>query len=78
MESAVTLDEALRLVRQLSLIDKVRLMEAIAPQIKQELLTTQVQSRQSLRGLWRGIDITDADITNLRQDMWSNFPREDI
>ena len=78
MESAVTLDEALRLVRQLSLIDKVRLMEAIAPQIKQELLTTQVQPRQSLRGLWRGIDITDADITNLRQDMWSNFPREDI
>ena len=78
MESAVTLDEALRLVRQLSLIDKVRLMEAIAPQIKQDLLTTHVQPRLSLRGLWQGINIIDADITKLRQDMWSNLPGEDV
>ncbi len=33
---------------------------------------------RSLRGLWSdlGIDITEADIREIRQEMWGNFPRE--
>ncbi len=73
----MTLEEALTVVKQLSLIDKVRLMEVIAPQIKQELLTQQPRPRKSMRGLWRGIDITDADIAEIRQEMWQTFPREE-
>lgn len=36
--------------------------------------------RKSLYGLWanRGIDITEEDIAEIRQEMWGNFPREDI
>ena len=74
----VTLEEALQVVEKLSLIDKVRLLEAIAPQITQALIAKQSQPRKSLRGLWRGIDTPESDIDNLRDEMWRNFPREDI
>ncbi len=34
--------------------------------------------RPSLYGLWSDLDIeiTQADITELRQEMWGNFPKE--
>ncbi|MBR8835851.1 MAG: hypothetical protein DSM106950_17980 [Stigonema ocellatum SAG 48.90 = DSM 106950] len=78
MEKAVTLEEALELVKQLSLVDKVRLIEQVAPQIERELITTQPKTRKSLRGLWRGSDITESDIAEVRQQMWEKFPREDV
>lgn len=36
------------------------------------------QPRRSLYGLWSdlGIEITAADIAEVRQEMWGNFPRE--
>ena len=35
--------------------------------------------RKSLWGLWRGLDdITEEDIAEARQEMWGNFPRDDI
>ena len=37
MDKAITLESALELVKQLSLVDKVRLIEQIAPQIEHEL-----------------------------------------
>lgn len=76
--SSPSLEEALQVVQHLSLIDKVRLLEEVAPQIKQELIGKQNQPRKSLRGLWKGVDITEADIAALRQEMWGNLPRGDI
>ncbi|MBD2773217.1 hypothetical protein [Iningainema tapete] len=78
MEKVVTLEEALELVKQLSLVDKVRLIEQVAPQIERELTNAQPQPRKSLRGLWRGSNITESDIAEARQQMWGNFPREDV
>jgi hypothetical protein len=78
MEKAVTLEDALELVKQLSLVDKVRLIEQVAPQIEKELIAVQAQQRISLRGLWKDSNITDSDIAEVRQQMWSNFPREDV
>ncbi|MCZ7570127.1 MAG: hypothetical protein M5U01_16290 [Ardenticatenaceae bacterium] len=78
MENGVTLDQVLDLVQQLSLVDKVRLIERVAPQIERELETVQPTPRKSLRGLWQGIDITDEDIAAARQEMWGNFPRNDF
>ncbi len=78
MEKTVTLGEVLNLVKQLSLIDKVRLIERTAPQIKQELTDVQPVPRKSLRGLWRGVDITEEDIAEARHEMWGNFPRDNI
>jgi hypothetical protein len=35
-------------------------------------------SRKSYKGMWAdlGINITDQDIAEARQEMWGNFPRE--
>ena len=78
MENAVTLEEALALVRQLSPVDKARLIERIAPDIERELKTARPTQRRSLRGLWRGLDITAEDIAQGRREMGGNFLREDI
>ena len=78
MERVVTLEEALELVKQLSPVDKTRLIERIVPDIERELKTARPTPRKSLRGLWRGLDITEEEIAEARRGMWSNFPREDI
>ena len=78
MPKTVTLEEVLTLASQLSLVDKVRLIEGVAPQIERELATTHPIPRKSLRGLWRGLDITPEDIAEARHEMWGNFPRKDI
>lgn len=75
----MTLKEIIDQVKQLSLADKVRLIEQVAPQIKRELRAAQlVAPRKSLRGIWRGVDITEDDISQARSEMWANFPREDV
>jgi hypothetical protein len=78
MENSVTLQEALALVRQLSPIDKARLIEQIVPDIERELQAARTRPRKSLRGLWRGLDITEEEIAEARREMWGSFPREDI
>lgn len=56
----------------------MRLIEQIAPQIEKELTNIQPKPRQSLRGIWRGANISESDINEVRKEMWSKFPREDI
>lgn len=73
----MTSGEALDLVQQLSPVDKARLIERIVPDIKRELQAAQATPRKSLRGLWRGLDITEEEIAEARQEMWGMFPRED-
>jgi hypothetical protein len=78
METTATLDEIMDLVHQLSPLEKVRLIERIAPQIERDLQKAQGAPSTSLRGLWQGLDITAEEIDDLRREMWSDFPREDI
>lgn len=33
---------------------------------------------RSLEGMWKGVDITEEDIDEIRREMWANFPREDF
>lgn len=74
----MTLEEILTLTNQLPLIDKLRLIERITPQITKELMTAQSKQRKSLRGLWQGVNISESTIAEARQEMWSRFPSEDI
>ena len=76
MEGVVTLEEAL--VKQLSPVDKARLIERMALDIEGDLKTIRPAPRKSLRGLWRGLGITEEDIAEARREMWDNFPREDV
>jgi hypothetical protein len=78
MEDTRAFETIVNLADRLSLVDKVRLIEQLVPRIKRELKTTQATPRKSLRGLWRGLDITEEDIAEARREMWSSFPREDI
>ncbi len=34
--------------------------------------------RPQLRGLWTGAQVTEDDIVEVRREMWSNFPRDDV
>ena len=72
----ITVDKIVELTAQLSISDKLRLIERIVPQIDREVKA--IRKPQSLRGIWRGLDITDEDIQDIRTEMWRNFPREDI
>ena len=74
MGNAVTLEEALVVLRQLSPVDKARLIERIAPDIERELKAAR-SAHKSLRGLWRGLDTTPDDIAEARREMWGGFPR---
>ena len=78
MGEAVTLEEALTRVRELSPVDKARLIERILPDIERELKTARTRPPKSLRGMWRGLDITKEEIAEARREMWGEFPREDI
>ena len=75
---AVNLDEIIKLSDQLPLADKVRLLEHLAPRISKEYLTGVASPRKSLRGLWKGVDITEEDIAEVRREMWAGFPRDDV
>lgn len=76
----MTLEEVLILVKQLSLVDKVRLIERVAAEIERGLMVTRLAPRQSLWGLCAdlGTAPSAADIDQVRREEWANFPREDI
>lgn len=70
------IDELVESVEGWSIDQKFRLVERILSQIKQNVPAT--EPRESLRGLWKGVDISAEDIDEARREMWGNFPREDI
>jgi hypothetical protein len=78
MADSVTLEEVLNLAKQLSPLDRIRLIEQITPQLKRDLVVVPSQPRKSLRGIWKGIDIGEADIAEVKVEVSDNFPREDI
>jgi len=78
MAEAATLERLLELAKRLSARDKIRLIERIAPQIEHELRSCSPGERRSLRGLWRGLDVSEEDIAQARRESWAEFPREDI
>lgn len=78
MAQSISVDEIIRLAERLSLPEKVRLLERLAPTIAREAETEHRLPKVSLRGLWKGIDISSDDIAEARREMWSSFPRQDI
>lgn len=77
MGETVTLDAVLDLASRLTVVDKIRLIERVAPQIEEEVEGRERQPRKSLRGACRGLDVSDEDIAAVRREMWAGFPRED-
>ncbi len=78
MQKTATLEDVLTLTKLLSPFDRVMLIQNLAQQVKRDLILTRPKPRPSLRGAWKGINIRAEEITELRSEMWKNFPREDI
>jgi hypothetical protein len=78
METAVKLEKVIHLASKLSLLEKVKLIEAIAPQIEQEIMPR--KPKKSLYGLWADLgQAPSAEIIDqARREAWAGFPREDI
>ena len=77
-EEAVTLEEVMKLAVQLSPLDKVRLIERIAPGIERELTTRSRPPGRSLLGLLKDLGPAPGadDIDAARQEAWASFARD--
>jgi hypothetical protein len=78
MQHQVTVEQVLEMTKKLSITEKVRLIERITPQITPDLKAIRKKPRRSLRGLWRGVNISSEDIDEARSELWQGFPRDDI
>lgn len=66
------------MARALSPIEKIRLVEDVMTTLEKDLSEQVKMPRKSLYGLWADVDISAEDIDTARNEMWGNFPREDI
>jgi hypothetical protein len=77
-----TFKEVLSLAKQLTPGQKLRLIEAIVPDLEEPLQRAEAGEKplRSLYGLWKdfGVSISAEEIDEARREMWGNFPREDI
>ena len=76
----MTLQEVLKLAKQLTPIDKVRLIQQLTPDLEQELARQKPQPTKSLWGLCADLGTAPSteEIALTRREEWNNFPREDI
>ena len=75
------LDSIVEQVRQLSPLDRVRLVEQVMEILEEDLREQPPQKRRrSLLGVLSeyGPAPSEEDIAEARREMWGNFPREDI
>jgi len=72
------LEQVKGLARQLSPLDKLRLIENLTRDVESSLQTKVTSQRRSLRGLLKGCLISAEEIDQARREMWGNFPREDV
>lgn len=80
MADMISFDEVEALALGLSPIEKVRLMECLAATLEQDLKEQRKAPLPSLHGLLADLGPAPSaeDIDEVRREMWSNFPREDI
>jgi hypothetical protein len=77
-KGTVTLEQVMSLARQLPPLEKIRLVEQIAPEIERDM--SGLTGRKSLLGLCADLGPAPSldEIDRVRQEMWAGFPREDI
>ena len=75
----ITLESVLSQARQLSATDKVRLLEAVLPEIATAVEGSVTERLQSCHGLLSDLGPAPSsdDIDEVRKEMFSDFPRAD-
>lgn len=76
----MTLQEVLKLAKQLTPIDKVRLIQQLTPDLEKELAQQKPHPKRSLLGLCADLGTAPSaeEIDLTRSEIWNSFPREDI
>ncbi len=74
MRINLNLKNAINMVKMLSVVEKVKLIRYLTAQVESELARQQCVPRKSLRGLWRGLDISEQEINSVRAEIWGSFP----
>ena len=74
----VTLEQVIALARQLPPLEKVRLIERIAPEIERDI--RQQRPSKSLLGLCADLGPAPSaeDIDEIRLEMWAGFPSRNL
>jgi hypothetical protein len=73
----VSLKDVIKLAKQLSSVDKLRLIQEITPDLERELMYTSPIPRKSLWGLCADLGKAPSteEIDQSRSEEWINFPR---
>ena len=79
-DDAVTLEDVVKLAQQLSPVDKVRLIERVAPELERDLAAHPGGASRSLLGLLKdlGPAPSDEEIDAARREAWASFPRDEV
>lgn len=79
MHRNVIFEDVLKLVQQLSPVEKMRLIERVAPEIERELIAGQSRPGVSLLGIVKDLGPAPSatEIDACRREAWATFPRED-
>lgn len=77
-DSTVELATVIGLARELTPLEKVRLVEEVMTLLEEDLIEQKSSPRRSLYGILPGADVSAEEIIEARKEMWRNFPREDI
>jgi len=80
MSAVASLDQVLSMAAQLSAVDKVRLIEELAPRIEQDLRAMRPTQLKSLLGLCADLGPAPSaeEIDAARREAWVGFPHEDV
>lgn len=78
--STITVDMAVDVLRKLRPRDRIKAITIVLSETEYDLPASKPVKRKSLYGLWKDLNVhlTAEDIDQARQEMWANFPREDI
>jgi hypothetical protein len=76
----MTLEQVLTIANQLSLADRLRLIERILPDFQVALTNVNPMPKRSLYGLCADLGSAPSaeDIDEMRQEAWANFGEEEM
>lgn len=79
-DDGVTLEEVLKLAKQLSPVDKLRLIERVAPEVEHDLVAGPDRGSRSLLGLLKDLGPAPSaeEIDAARRQAWASFPRDEV
>ena len=80
MASVANLDQVLAMARRLSTVDKVRLIDRLAPQIEQDLMEMRPTSYKSLYSVLADVGPAPSaeEIDAARREAWAGLRHEDV